>query len=73
MQGDYAFSNACSEGHLETARWLWTVCPDQERLKMLHTNNYDFFHAYRKGHLEVAQWLFDLYETDLRLRIYKRI
>ena len=70
-EGDYAFSNACSEGHLETARWLWTVCPDQERLKMLHTNNYDFFHAYRKGHLEVAQWLFDLYETDLRLRIYK--
>ena len=38
---------------------------------MLHTNNYDFFHAYRKGHLKVAQWLFDLYDTDLRLRIYK--
>ena len=35
-KGDDAFYEACKCGHIETAKWLWKVCPDQEQLAMLH-------------------------------------
>ena len=64
---------ACENGHIEIAKWLWAICPDLDQSAMLQNDNHYAFHlACQNGHLKMVEWLFDLYETDERLRIYKK-
>ena len=70
---DCAFREACEYGHQDVAEWLWKVCPDDQKPEMLHADDdCAFREACEYGHQDVAEWLFDLYETDARLRIYKK-
>ena len=55
---DSAFRLACGYGHLETANWLWSICPDEEQSAMLHAKDDGAFRmACQNGHLEIAKWL----------------
>ena len=70
---DYAFRWACGRGHQDIAKWLWKVCPDEEKTAMLHAkDNLAFRMACDRGHHKITEWLFDFYETDVRLRLYKK-
>ena len=68
-----AFCVACENGHIEIAKWLWAICPDLDQSAMLQNDNHYAFHlACQNGHLKMVEWMFDLYETDERLRLYKK-
>ena len=72
-RNDGAFLVAYQNGHLELAKWLWKVCPEQEQSAMLHARNDGaFLVVCHNGHQKVTEWLFDLYDTDVRLRLYKK-
>lgn len=49
-----AFRNACENGHLVIAQYIYQICPKIQYNKL---NNYAFRYACENGHLEVAQWL----------------
>ncbi len=56
--GNYAFRNACQNGHLATARWLVThfgLTVDD----VGEYDNYALRQATENGHLQVVQWLSD--------------
>ena len=56
-EDDYAFRWACGRGHQEIAKWLWAICPDDQKSEMLHENDDAFGSACDNGHLELAKWL----------------
>ena len=56
-----AFRNACRNGRLEIAQWLWQLGSID-----LHSNEESAFrHACRNGHLELAKWLWQLGGIDI--------
>ena len=51
-QDNHAFRWAIGNGHIEIAKWLWNVCPEQEQKAMLHARaNWAFLLACQNGHL----------------------
>ncbi len=56
IKNDECFRNACGNGHIELAKWLYTICqPD-----IAANDNQSFRFACLKGHFEVAQWIYSL-------------
>jgi hypothetical protein len=51
---DFAFRFACENGHLETARWVYTL----GGVNVHACDDLAFRHACMCGHLETAKWLF---------------
>ena len=71
-EGDCAFRAACRNGHLATAQWLLSVCPE---IDVRVYQDYAFCWACRNEHLATAQWLIDLGvvpPVDHDLRAYYR-
>jgi hypothetical protein len=61
---DYAaFQWSCENGHLDVAKWLWSVA--KEKQEMLEADDYGAFRwSCGGGHLPVAQWLYELKEGN---------
>jgi len=50
------FWQACLNGHLFIAQWLWEIKPD---IDISAENEHAFRYACDNGHLSVAQWLWE--------------
>ena len=51
------FQNACSNGHLNVAQWLYQIKSD---INISARNESAFINACSQGHLNVAQWLYQI-------------
>lgn len=51
------FRIVCSNGHLELAKWLYTIYP---KMDISYLNDYIFRHACSDGLLDVAQWIYEI-------------
>jgi predicted Fe-S protein YdhL (DUF1289 family) len=55
---NYAFCEACKNGHLEVAQWLLQVSQERGQvIDILEQRDAVFASACKNGHLELAQWL----------------
>ena len=55
---DFAFRNACRNGHFETAKWLLDVKPD---INVFSRNDFAFENSCRNGFVKIAEWIEHLY------------
>lgn len=53
------FDNVCLGGHVEVAKWLYSVQPS---IRVSVTSN-TFVYVCEKGYLEMAKWLYDVAQT----------
>jgi hypothetical protein len=57
IDDEYAFRNACTNGHFEIAKWLLSVKPT---INISANGEFAFVNACKNGHFEIAKWLHSL-------------
>jgi hypothetical protein len=75
-QNDYAFRNACCEGHIEIAHWLYYDIGQGKKINIQVCCNSILQSTIKNGHIEVAQWLYsiveDFHHTIIQVDDYQR-
>lgn len=60
VNSDYSFRFACFNGHLELAKWLYSIRPN---MNISNLDEDPFRIACQRGHLEVIKWLYQIKPT----------
>jgi len=63
---EQAFRWACTNGHLEVAKWLWEIKPT---IDITADDGYAFRGACTSCHVEVIKWLYKLYSENTNIII----
>lgn len=66
ISDDEPFLNACSEGHIDIAEWLYNTSKIDDNIEIdIHMNDDEPFKSACEGdHINVAKWLYDLSKSE---------
>lgn len=67
IDNEFAFRYACSNGHFEIAKWIFSINPN---LDIHAKDSYAFCYSCENGHFEIAKWLFSI-NPNLNISAYR--